>query len=186
MPYVTVDSDFVSELLEKHPVTRDDLHAIRDPRNPDRFQGVYGHRHGGINRGNSRFTINYYRARVFKFFELGSGFESPEEAARAVVAFYKAHYGDRWRRAFQYRKVIPWRLRPLKSGEYAVELFVRGQPVGITEADADGRSAGASERWTWRTSREAKRAARRAMDRRFARERAALPIPAPGLVFWRG
>lgn len=178
MPYTTIPADFVSSLLRTHPATRDELHAIRDSRVPSRFCSVYRHVHGG------RYLVTSYRARVFKFFELGSGFPSAEQAAHAVVSFYKAHFGTVWRTAFRYRKVTPWRLRPVHRPEagYAVEIFVKGRPVGITYADA---GQGRSENWVWATTVEAKLAARAAMQRRFAKERDELPIPAPGLLFWR-
>ncbi len=175
MPYSTIPAELVASLLQQHPATRDELAAIRDPRVPSRFCGTYAHVHG------NRYAVHSYRARVFKFFELGSGFESAEAAARAVVAFYKAHFGERWKAAFRYRKVTPWRLRRARSG-YAVDIFVRGRPVGITRADI---GAGRADDWIWHSADEAKAAAREAMRRRFERERADLTIPAPGLVFWR-
>jgi hypothetical protein len=184
MPYSTVPFALVSTLLDQYPATREELHAIRDPRQPHRFQGVYSHRHGGATRGDSRYVVNAYRARVFKFWELGSNFESPELAARSVVAFYKAHFGDHWRTAFRYRKVIPWRIRQVfrPNAGFAVDLFVRGKPFGITRADAgEGRSV----EWVWPTPEAAKLAARESMRRKFERERSSLPIPAPGLLFWR-
>lgn len=178
MAYTTLPAAAVSALLATHPATRDELDAIRDPREPSRFMGVYRHVHGG------RYTVTAYRARVLKFFELGSNFDSPEAAARAVVAFYKAHFAPDWRRAFRYRKVIPWRVCRHK-GAYTAYIYVRGTPVGVTHADVYGRAPGASERWTWPTAREAKRAARVAMERRFAREARQLPLPHPGVLFWR-
>ncbi len=184
MPYVTVPPSLVSSLLQQYPTTREELHAIRDPRNPSRFRSVYGHKHGGVNRGTNRFLVNAYRARVFKFFELGSSFESPECAARAVVAFYKASFGDKWRVAFHNRKAIPWRVRLVSrpTPGYAADLFIHGRAVGITRADAgEGRSV----EWVWPTLADAKRAVREAMRRKFEREKASLPIPAPGLLFWR-
>lgn len=183
--YSTVPPELVASLLKSHPATRDELGAIRDRRNPDRFQGVYSHVHGG------RFAVNSYRARVFKFFELGSGFATAEDAARAVVAFYKAHYGDRWRRVFAHRKVTPWRLRAVRRRPdptpvgFAVDVYLRGNPVGVTHADAHGRSPGASERFLWPTPAAAKCAARAAMRKWFEREVRALAVPAPGLLFWR-
>lgn len=175
MPYTTIPAPFVAQLLRDYPASRDELHAIRDPRVPSRFSSVYAHVHGG------RYAVHSYRARVFKFFELGSGFPSAEQAACAVVSFYKCHFGPVWRTAYRYRKVTPWRLRPIQNG-YAVEIFVKGRPVGITYADTgEGRSG----EWIWATSVEAKLAAREAMRRRFERERESLSIPAPGLLFWR-
>lgn len=181
MAYVTVPRSLVNSLVESCTVTRDELSAIRDPRRPSRFCGVYSHVHGG------RYSATSYRARVFKFFELGSNFESPEAAARAVVAFYKSQFGPDWVRAFRNRRVTPWRLLPVRrDGEcvgFAVDLFVRGRPVGVTHADAGGRS---EQRYVWRTAESAKAAARAAMSQRFERERGSLLIPAPGLLFWRG
>lgn len=130
-----------------------------------------------------------YRARVFKFFELGSGFDSPEAAARAVVAFWKHHYGAKWRRAFRYRKVTPWRLRCVERATatgYVVDIYVRGIPKRVTHADVHGRAPGASECDLFATVVEAKRAARAAMLKWFEREKKALSIPATGLLFWRG
>lgn len=178
MPYTTIPASLVTSLVNHYPASREDLNAIRDPRAPSRFCSVYPHVHGG------RYTVNAYRARVFKFFELSSGFDSAEQAAHAVVSFYKAHFGDHWRTAFRYRKVTPWRLRAVKrpTPGYAVDIFFKGRPLGITYADAgQGRSAD----WIWETSVEAKLAAREAMRRRFERERNSLSIPAPGLLFWR-
>lgn len=174
--YTTVPREFVARLLADHPCTRADLDRIRDPREPSRYAGTYRHVHGG------RYGATSYRARVFKFFELGSNFESAEAAARAVVAFYKAYFGNRWAQVFQLRRATPWRVRRLPGG-CAVDLFVRGRPVGVTRADA---GVGRTSEWLWPTARAAKAAARAAMTRRFARERASLPIPAPGLLFWRG
>lgn len=177
--YSTIPAEVVSSLLANHPATRSELDAIRDPRQPSRFMGVYGHVHG------QRYDIHSYRARVLKFYELGSGFASTEDAARAVVAFYKANFGDRWARAFRYRKVTPWRLRRYRNG-FGAEVYLRGQPVGVTHADAHGRAPGASERWTWPTPQDAKCAARLAMRKWFDREVRALSVPHPGLLFWRG
>lgn len=182
--YFTIAPHVVSALLEAHPTTRAELDAIRDRRDPSRFCGVYRHRHGGVNRGDSRYTVNAYRARVLKFYELSSGFPSPEDAARAVVAFYKAHFGPHWQKVFRHRKVTPWRLRRFRDG-YGAEIYLRGVPTGVTHADADGRSVGASQRWTWETPAEAKRAARAAMRRWFEREMKTLTVPHPGLLFWR-
>lgn len=182
--YFTISSNTVGALLDAHPASRAELDAIRDRRDPSRFSGCYRHRHGGVNRGDSRYTVTAYRARVLKFYELGSGFTSLENAARAVVAFYKAHFGDDWQRVFRYRKVTPWRLRRLKDG-FGAEVYLRGRPVGITHADATGRAPGASERWTWATPAEAKIAVRAAMGRFLAREVRHLTVPHPGLLFWR-
>lgn len=187
MPYATVPRDYVQSLVASIPVSREDINQIRDPRNPSRIQLVYAHRHGGVNRGDNRYRVKAYRARVFKFWELGSGFETREEAARAVVAFYKTHFGERWAHAFRARKVTPYRLRSVERGGapagFAVDIFVRGRPVGITRADA---GEGRSPEWLWPSPEDAKRAARAALARRFEKERESLPIPAPGLVFWRG
>jgi hypothetical protein len=186
--YHTVPPEIVSQCLSAHPVTRDDLQHIRDRREPHRFIGTYRHRHGGS--GRCRFNTTKWRARVFKFYELGSAFDNAEEAARSIVAFYKAQFGDRWRSVFNQRKVIPWRLRVVRRDGridgYAAEFFLRGTPVGVTQADAFGRAPGASAVWWWPTPDAAKTAARRAMQRRFERERAALAVPHPGLLFWRG
>ena len=181
MPYATVSPDLVQNLISQYPATRDDLSAIRDPRQPARYQGVYAHRHGGVNRGNNRYVINAYRARVFKFWELGSSFQSAVDAAKAVVSFYKCYFGSLWQKAFLYRKVTPWRLR-VYGKRYAVEIFVRGRPVGITHADT---GEGSSDVWTWATPRRAKAAARLAMQLRFEKERALLPIPEMRMLFWR-
>lgn len=188
--YTTVPVELVRSLLDQHPATRTELDAIRDRRDPDRYQGVYAHVHGG------RYAVRSYRARVLKFFELGSGFDSPKSAAAAVVAFYKAYYGPDWQRAFRLRKVTPWRLRRVRrrvcwSHEpqvigYAADIYLRGRPVAVTEESAYGRSPGASERWMWATPAEAKKAARAAMARRFDRESGSLPVPHPGVLFWRG
>ncbi len=178
--YTTVSPDLVRSLLETQDVTRADLDAIRNPREPSRFQGCYPHVHG------KRYFARHYRARVLKFFELGSGFDTQEEAARAVVAFYKAFFAPNWQRAFRFRKVIPWRVCLHKSsGQYTAYIYVRGQPIGVTHAEAYGRAPGASERWLWATPQEAKQAARAAMRRRFEREARELPVPHPGVLFWR-
>lgn len=187
MSYVTIPPALVSELVAAHPVTREELNGIRDPRAPSRFCGVYGHKHGGA--GRFRPNVTRYRARVFKFFELSSGFETPEEAARAVVAFYKAHYGDRWRRAFRYRKVTPWRIRTVTRGTetgVVADVYLRGVPTRVTYADVFGRAKGASERDLFSSAAEAKIAARLAMAKWFEREKKMLTIPATGLMFWRG
>jgi hypothetical protein len=178
MPYATVPPSIVGNLLEQTVVSRDDLNAIRDPRSPSRFCGVYEHVHGG------RYTVTSYRARVFKFFELGSGFDSKEEAARAIVAIYKSQFGEPWARAFRYRKVTPWRLLPIQreSGVfYAVDIYYRGRPQGITHADAGG----VSPSWLWPTPESAKRAAHEALRLKFESEKHRLIIPARGLLFWR-
>jgi hypothetical protein len=191
--YSTVPTETVAALVSRHPATRLELNSIRDRRNPDRFQSVYRHAHGPHRAGGvvrPRHTVTSYRARVFKFFELGSGFTTAEDAARAVVAFYKAHYGERWARAFEFRKVTPWRVRLARRGGRVVGwtafIFVRGKEIGVTRADAFGRAPGASEQWVWPSPEAAKDAARRAMKRRFDRESRELTIPAPGLLFWRG
>lgn len=191
--YSTVPTEIVSSLLLSNPVTRTELNAIRDRRDPDRFQSVYRHVHGPHHKPNGcrpRHTVTSYRARVLKFFELGSGFDTAENAARAVCAFYKANYGARWERAFEFRKVTPWRLRSVKRHGrvigYRVEIYVRGVPMGVRASDAFGRAPGASEKWMWATSAEAKLAARAAMRRRFEREAKTLVVPHPGLIFWRG
>lgn len=181
--YTTIPSEVVSQLVLAHPATRDDLHAIRDRHDPSRYIGTYHQTHGG------RYNSPGFRARVLKFVELGSGFDTREDAARAVVGFYKAHFGTDWLRAFWSRKKNPWRLRTVRreSGTvYAADIFLRGTPVGVTHADAYGRKSGASESWYWPTEDAAKDAARRAMSRRFERERAGLVVPHPGLIFWRG
>lgn len=186
MPYVTVSSELVSELLAKTTICRDDLNSIRDRHTPSRFSGVYGHRHGGKNR--FRPAINAYRARVFKFFELGSDFATAEDAARAIVAFYKVNYGERWSRIFQHRRATPWRLRSVTRnglGGFVIDVYVRGVPVRVTSNVVTGRSPGASELDLWPTAVDAKCAARVAMKKWFERERRTLSIPAPNLLFWR-
>jgi hypothetical protein len=177
--YFTIPPHVTTALLQAHPTTRAELELIRDRRDPSRYSGVYAHVHGG------RYKVKAYRARVLKFYELGSGFESPEDAARAIVAFYKAYFGEKWANAFRFRKVTPWRLRRLRNG-YAAEVYVRGHPNGVTHADAHGRGKGASERWTWQTPCAAKQAVRAAMRRWFQREVRKLVVPHPGLMFWRG
>lgn len=186
MPYSTVPPELVAAVISATPVSRDDLNHIRDPREPSRFCGVYGHRHGGANRGDNRYRVKAYRARVFKFWELGSGFETRELAARAVVAFYKCYLGDNWARAFRQRKVAPYRCRAVRAGEamrgVRVDLYIRGRPVCITKADA---GQGRSTEWLWPDHLAAKEAAKAAMHRMFLKERGKLPIPAMGLMFWR-
>lgn len=186
MPYVTVPPELVEAIVAATPVSRDDLNHLRDPRSPSRFQGVYGHRHGGVKRGVNRYQVKSYRARVLKFWELGNNFASAELAARAVCAFYKCYFGMNWARAFKQRKVSPYRLRVVRAKDVlrgvAVDIYVRGRPWGITRADA---GEGRSQDWLWPDHASAKRAAHNAMERRFAKERETLPIPAMGLVFWR-
>ncbi len=173
--YSTVPEHVVSALVSAHPSTRSELHCIRDRRDPSRYQGVYPHVHG------SRYTVNGYRARVLKFFELGSGFASAEDAARAIVAFYKHHYGAEWCRAFDRRKVTPWRVRARRVGSrvaFGVEIYVRGQPQTLTGPD------GAPLVWSSRAA--AKSAARAEMKLRFDRIAETLTVPHQGLIFWRG
>ncbi len=186
--YSTVPAEIVAQFLRDHPSTRDELRAIRDPRDPTRYSLVYLNTHGG-----NRQRPTTYRARILKFLEIGSGFASAEEAARAVVAFHKGVYGEQWQRAFANRKVAPWRLRTVRRRSlidgrpvvvgYGAEIYVRGRPVGVTRASAGQRGGG---EWVWATAGEAKEAARAAMARRFHAERETLPVAAPGLLFWRG
>ncbi len=182
--YSTIPAEIIAGIIAAHPVTREEINIIRDPRDPSRLQGVYRHVHGG------RYTVTSYRSRVFKFFELSSGFDSAEDAGKAVIAFYKAHYGTRWERAFRYRKVTPWRLRTVRRRStvigYAADVYVRGTAVGVTRADAGVREKGAADQWMWQTPAEAKAAARSAMQRWFQKEVKTLTVPAPNLLFWRG
>jgi len=186
MPYVTVSSDLVSA-LPVSTVSRDELATIRDPRNLARYKGVYGHRHGGRIQAR-RYNVLAYRARVFKFFELGSNFPTPEDAARVVVAFCRVYCGDRWQQVLTKRRIVPWRIRAVRhQGHecYMVDVYVRGCPRGVSHADVFGRSPGGADRYWWPSRDAAKQAARAAMDRWFKRELPSLPIPAPGLLFWR-
>jgi hypothetical protein len=175
MIYSTVPERIVSTLLASTIVSRSELDHIRSRREPSRYQGVYLHVHGSRYRPNTRYT---FRARVFKFFELGTGFESAENAARAIVAFYKHHFGDKWVGAFRNRKAPAWKVSKVRNScsvGYSADLFVRGSTLQVKNGDSA----------LWPDMASAKRAARTHMAELFAAERQSLPIPAPGLVFWR-
>lgn len=96
-----------------------------------------------------------WRARVRKRLELGSSYHSPEEAASAVIGWYKARYGAAWEAAFRSRKVNPFRLRPVRKGEgtyWVAEVWVEGRITTVT---------GRRDAYLWQ-SRDAARLALRA------------------------
>lgn len=190
--YSTIPPEELASLLADHPVASSDLEIIRDPRNPSRYLGVYERRRASIR----------YRARVLKFIELGCQFRTAAEAARAVVAWYKRQYGDRWIKVFANRnkcvyrvsevwKRVVWSGRPdqLDCIGWRVDVFVRGAPVGISHEEGDYRNPNArfirhydpETRHLFPSRKQAAAAAKRAIVRITERRKVALPP----LLMWR-
>ncbi len=98
-----------------------DLDALRDPRT-GRFACVY------------RADRGRWRARVLKRINL-SAHPTDVDAARAVLAWYRAWYGVRWREAFLARKRNPWRVKAVRRGwrrGWVADVFYAGTPVRVT------------------------------------------------------
>lgn len=103
-----------------------ELNLLVNPRDAGRFVCVYPAKDGR------------FRARVQKRINLRNSFPSQLEAAKAVLAWYRAAYGDRWKQVFSRRKVNPWRIRKIsKDGYtgYVADIFVDGNPKRVTLAD---------------------------------------------------
>lgn len=81
------------------PVLRKDLQVIECfDDDSTGFHGVYP-------KGRDRFC-----AKPWKAIHIGSTFRTPEQAARAVVGWWKEQFGCRWEEAYRNRREKPWRV----------------------------------------------------------------------------
>lgn len=89
---------------------------------------IYGTgRHACVYRDSSS-----YRAKVLKRFVIGT-FKNDEEAAQAVVKWYRDRYGDEWRAVIAGRHIRPVDYLKRDQGGYRVRVWLYGRPVFIQE-----------------------------------------------------
>lgn len=185
--YSTIPPSELTAILRANHVTPTDIDNLRDPREPSRFFGVYEKR-----RQN---THSIYRARVLKFIELGRRFNTKQEAATAIVAWYKHKYtSDKWLKVYRNRRVNPWRVCEVKRElvwslrsdkietiGYKAEIYVNGIPRIVTRAMLGSTELGARERYLWAEREDAKTAAKRAATIYMQQKK----LVSMGLGMWR-
>jgi hypothetical protein len=105
------------------PVTQDDLDfiACTDPTRSGTspYRGVYRDGRGWQARVNKR--------------RVGAVQSSAREAAKLVVRWWKAEYGEGWRAFFAYRQTQGWTTLPAGRGRVWVVAFVGGAAVMVGE-----------------------------------------------------
>jgi hypothetical protein len=114
------------------PVSQSDLEFIADrsPTAKSPYYGVYPEKGGWVAKA--------YKRRV------GRTQPTPREAAKLLVGWWKARYGERWRAVWALRQTKGWAVVRVAGGVWArVELAGEGEVVlGV---GADGRACRASE-----------------------------------------
>lgn len=99
------------------PVSQSDLEFLRDPdphaENP--YQGVYRDGDG-------------WQARAFKR-RVGPVQPSPREAAKTLVRWWRARYGERWRAVYAHRQATGWVPLRVPGGVLAVVYLDGGRAV---------------------------------------------------------
>jgi len=97
------------------PVTQADLGVLADPRPdaPSPYRGVYPEKGG-------------YVAKAFKR-RVGGTFPTPREAAKALVAWWKAAYGRRWVSVWLLRQTPGWTLVRAAGGGWWARAELAGE-----------------------------------------------------------
>lgn len=115
-----------------HPVAQSDLDFLTNPSPdaPSPYRGVYPDGRGK------------WQARVFKR-RLGGRHPSPREAAKAVVRWWRARYGDRWREVWSYRQSSGATVLKVSAGFWGVAELV-GEAVVVIGVAPDGQPAEAA------------------------------------------
>jgi hypothetical protein len=97
-------------------VTPEELSVLFDPHSESNFHGVYLH------RNRWRWTTPFQKRHR-------TGHDSPQEAARQLVRWWRLHFGARWPDYYRGRTAAPWVVRqdPL-TGAWSLTIFVKGVP----------------------------------------------------------
>jgi hypothetical protein len=151
-------------------VTSDDLRVIFNLRR-GHYTGVSRHDSGWRARVfmSSAVAVDGGRRSSDRVRHVIGVFRTEVEAARAVVMWYRATFGEVWRHVFRYRRCRVWEVVRSGDGEgYTAWVWWRGVPELVTLADVKSRPCGSDRgRWVWPSRECARQAIRICVQRRL-------------------